>query len=167
MFFIGNRFKKSFCLFLNPIIELLLFCLYMLVIPMKYVYTNKHPILIRLTIGTTVLWKWACRILLRSMMSKKEANMADFSGPSSSWSAFRGSTVLDCATSCNLKTAWYFVPILCHGVVHNKRIMNILNLDNSKWPHVSFIFILYFTICNGKLIWYKILFIAILVRNYE
>jgi hypothetical protein len=40
MFFIGNRFKKSICLFLNPIVELLLFCLYMSVIPMKYVYTK-------------------------------------------------------------------------------------------------------------------------------
>ena len=38
---IGNRFKKSICLFLNPIVELLLFCLYMSVIPIKYVYT-KH-----------------------------------------------------------------------------------------------------------------------------
>ena len=35
MFFIGNRFKKSICLFLNPIVELS-------VIPIKYVsYTNK------------------------------------------------------------------------------------------------------------------------------
>ena len=40
MFFIGNRFKKSICLFLNPIVELLLFCLYMSVIPIKYVYTK-------------------------------------------------------------------------------------------------------------------------------
>ena len=40
MFFIGNRFKKSICLFLNPIVELLLFCLYMSAIPIKYVYTN-------------------------------------------------------------------------------------------------------------------------------
>ena len=39
-FFIGNRFKKSICLFLNPIVRLLLFCLYMLVIPIKYVYTK-------------------------------------------------------------------------------------------------------------------------------
>ena len=38
--FIGNRFKKSICLFLNPIVELLLFCLYMSVIPIKYVYTK-------------------------------------------------------------------------------------------------------------------------------
>ena len=37
---IGNRFKKNICLFLNPIVELLLFCLYMSVIPIKYVYTN-------------------------------------------------------------------------------------------------------------------------------
>ena len=37
---VGNRFKKSICLFLNPIVELLLFCLYMSVIPIKYVYTN-------------------------------------------------------------------------------------------------------------------------------
>ena len=37
---LGNRFKKSICLFLNPIVELLLFCLYMSVIPIKYVYTN-------------------------------------------------------------------------------------------------------------------------------
>jgi hypothetical protein len=29
-------------LFLNPIVELLLFCLYMSVIPIKYVYTNKN-----------------------------------------------------------------------------------------------------------------------------
>ena len=42
MFFIGNRFKKSICLFLNPIVELLLFCLYMSVIPIKYVYTKKE-----------------------------------------------------------------------------------------------------------------------------
>ena len=40
MLFIGNRFKKSICLFLNPIVELLLFCLYMSVIPIKYVYTK-------------------------------------------------------------------------------------------------------------------------------
>ena len=39
MFFIGNRFKKRICLFLNRIVELLLFCLYMSVIPIKYVYT--------------------------------------------------------------------------------------------------------------------------------
>jgi hypothetical protein len=32
---IGNRFKKSICLFLNPIVELLLFCLYMSVIPIN------------------------------------------------------------------------------------------------------------------------------------
>jgi hypothetical protein len=36
----GNRFKKSICLFLNSIVQLLLFCLYMLVIPIKYVYIN-------------------------------------------------------------------------------------------------------------------------------
>jgi hypothetical protein len=37
-FFIGNRFKKSICLFLKPIVELLLFCL----INFIYVsYTNK------------------------------------------------------------------------------------------------------------------------------
>jgi len=45
MFFIGNRFKKSICLFLNPIVELLLFCLYMSIIPIKYVYTNYHTIM--------------------------------------------------------------------------------------------------------------------------
>jgi hypothetical protein len=32
--------QYSICLFLNPIVELLLFCLYMSVIPIKYVYTN-------------------------------------------------------------------------------------------------------------------------------
>ena len=41
---IGNRFKKSICLFLNPIVELLLFCLYMSVIPIKYVYTNENEV---------------------------------------------------------------------------------------------------------------------------
>jgi hypothetical protein len=40
MYFIGNRFKKNFCLFLNPIVQLLLFCSYMSVIPIKYVYTK-------------------------------------------------------------------------------------------------------------------------------
>ena len=44
MFFIGNRLKKNICLFLNPIVELLLFCLYMAVIPIKYVYTNQNKI---------------------------------------------------------------------------------------------------------------------------
>ena len=44
MFFIGNRFKKSICLFLNPIVQLLLFCLYMSVIPIKYVYTKDYQI---------------------------------------------------------------------------------------------------------------------------
>ena len=39
-FFIGNRFKKSICLFLNSFVRLLLFCLYMLVIPIKYIYTK-------------------------------------------------------------------------------------------------------------------------------
>jgi hypothetical protein len=41
LFFIGNRFKKSICLFLNPIVQLLLFCIYTSVIPIKYVYTYK------------------------------------------------------------------------------------------------------------------------------
>ena len=44
MFFIGNRFKKSICLFLNPIVQLLLFYLYMSVIPIKYVYTKDYQI---------------------------------------------------------------------------------------------------------------------------
>ena len=39
-FFIGNRLKKSICLFLNSFVRLLLFCLYMLVIPIKYIYTK-------------------------------------------------------------------------------------------------------------------------------
>jgi hypothetical protein len=37
---IGNSYKNNICLFLNPIVWLLLFCLYMLVIPIKYVYAN-------------------------------------------------------------------------------------------------------------------------------
>ena len=36
-------FKKSICLFLNPIVELVLFCLYMSVIPIKYANTNYLP----------------------------------------------------------------------------------------------------------------------------
>ena len=40
MFFIGNRFKKRICLFLNSIVQLFLFCLYMSAIPIKYVYTK-------------------------------------------------------------------------------------------------------------------------------
>ena len=40
MFFIGNRFKKSIYLFLNPIVELLLFCLYMSVIPIAPLKTG-------------------------------------------------------------------------------------------------------------------------------
>jgi hypothetical protein len=41
---IGNRFKYSICLFLNPIVVLLLFCLYVSVIPIKYVYTNENEV---------------------------------------------------------------------------------------------------------------------------
>ena len=44
-FCIGNRFNKSICLFLNPIVQLLLFCLYISVIPIKYVYTKRKCIL--------------------------------------------------------------------------------------------------------------------------
>jgi hypothetical protein len=37
----GNETNcQLLCLFLNPIVRLLLFCLYMLVIPIKYVYTK-------------------------------------------------------------------------------------------------------------------------------
>jgi hypothetical protein len=66
MFFIGNRFKKNICLFLNPIVELLWFCLYMSVIPIQYVYTKQ----ILLQVDTSMSDSWLLSLDLLSCFNK-------------------------------------------------------------------------------------------------